>query len=104
MSETDQTGGPAFPSQQHLERDEKWNQTYVEGMSIADYFAAHATEADIAIWILDGPDNVGTLLHKVGIRDRADAQYTGADYARLRSWARYQHAAAMIAERQKDRP
>ena len=34
-------GGPAFPSQQRLERNEMWNQTYEPGISFRQYVAAH---------------------------------------------------------------
>jgi hypothetical protein len=41
MSNTKNTGGPAFPSDYGLSFSEK------QGMTLRDYFAANATEADI---------------------------------------------------------
>ena len=35
-------GGPAFPSQQRLENDGMWNQSYEPGMTYREYVAAQA--------------------------------------------------------------
>ena len=35
-------GGPAFPSEQGHTPDGKWNQTYIPGMSLRDWFAGQA--------------------------------------------------------------
>lgn len=43
------TGGPAFPAEQHETNDGNWNQTFDPGMTLRDYFAAHAP-ADPQPW------------------------------------------------------
>ncbi len=48
-------GGPAFPGQQHIEADGKWNQTWEPGMSIRDFFAAAALAGMTAATDRDGP-------------------------------------------------
>ena len=41
-------GGPAFPGEQGHTPEHGWNQTWERGMSLRDYFAAHALQAIIA--------------------------------------------------------
>lgn len=42
MSAQIKDGGPAFPCEQHETQDGLWNQTFESGMTLRDYFAAHA--------------------------------------------------------------
>ena len=42
VSETKDTGGSAFPSEQHECQDNTWNQTFDPGMALRDYFAGQA--------------------------------------------------------------
>jgi len=71
-------------------------------ISKLDYFAAHASEEDIKPYL---PGNIGQtrdLLIKLGVIPASRANedvmraYTSKDVLMLRSWARYQHAAAMM--------
>ena len=39
MSETKDTRGSAFPSEQHECQDNTWNQTFDPGMTLRDWFA-----------------------------------------------------------------
>ena len=42
MSNKKDTGGPAFPSEQHETLDGTWNQTFGSGMTLRDWFAGQA--------------------------------------------------------------
>jgi hypothetical protein len=53
------TGGSAFPSEQHECQDNTWNQTFDSGMTLRDYFAAKAMQALIPIYAND-TDRGGT--------------------------------------------
>jgi len=44
----DDTGGSAFPCEQHELQDGTWNQSFDPGMSLRDYFAAHAMQGLLA--------------------------------------------------------
>jgi hypothetical protein len=72
------TGGPAFPEKRvsvdPLDRD-KLRSVYLPGMSLRDYFAAHASEEDI--------------------------KFYQSAYGCRRESARYKHADDMILERAK---
>jgi hypothetical protein len=46
MSDPIDYGGRAFPTEQGHIPEGTWNQTYDPGMSLRDYFAAHANEAE----------------------------------------------------------
>ena len=46
---TREDGGPAFPNEQSMNPDGLWNDTLDPGMSLRDYFAAHATDKDVMI-------------------------------------------------------
>ena len=46
MSEIE-TGGPAFPCEQHETLDGSWNQTFDPGMTLRDWFAGQALAACI---------------------------------------------------------
>ena len=41
-------GGPAFPTEQHENQDNTWNQTYDPGMSLRDWFAGMALSGLLA--------------------------------------------------------
>lgn len=77
MSKPIDDGGPAFP---HCE-PENAMYTY-DGISARDWFATHASEADIADMV------------NVAFRDGISLN---------RRQARYRHADAMLAERSRDR-
>lgn len=75
-------GGPAFPE---TPKSADTNQSYVQGgMTLRDYFAAHATDADIEPF-LDGMTAAGIV---------------GPKAATYRAKARFGFADAMIAARQ----
>jgi hypothetical protein len=76
MSET-HNGGPAFP-QPMIEYQGGYYSAEIPGMSLRDWFAAHASEADLAPY----------LFHPL---ERA--------YGCDRSTARFLHADAMLAAR-----
>jgi hypothetical protein len=90
MSDTN-TGGPAFPTTKPLEHWGDPNQ----GMTLRDYFAAHATEEDIctAMDLVKKVERVRDLGngHKVIERGYPD---------NTRQIARYIHADAMLKARQ----
>ncbi|MEO0002457.1 MAG: hypothetical protein RLZZ22_149 [Pseudomonadota bacterium] len=73
-------GGPAFPTESaHQSSSSTWHH---EGMTLRDYFAAKASEEDIAEYM---PATMGEArLHP----------------NRTRQWARYQHADAMLRARE----
>lgn len=94
-------GGPAFP---HVERPvgwdsrgdvqtiERWTQG---GMSLRDYFIAHAPAQEIADLV---PTNIKGCAEYLGIDP---AKYTVGDYLRVLAKARGQWADAMLLERDK---
>lgn len=81
------TGGPAFPTGDIVERDEKGvPQGYPissAGMTLRDYFAIHATNQDIE-----------------GYRDADLAEDGVIEYRRTTAQARYAFADAMIEARE----
>jgi hypothetical protein len=85
MSNTN-TGGPAFPRAPFTYTDNNngldWAVREQSGMTLRDYFAAKASEADIAEYM---PKTVG--------------EATLQPY-RTRQWARYKHADAMLKARE----
>lgn len=72
------TGGPAFPSEQHETQNGEWNQSYAQGMTMRDYFAAKAM---------------------VSILDQKDA-HDGRE-CESAAWMAYRMADAMLREREK---
>ena len=46
------TGGPAFPSNRDMRHSPDWD--YEPGMNLRDYFAIHATDADMRRWLDEG--------------------------------------------------
>ncbi len=91
MSNTN-TGGPAFPQYAWNEMAEKFTAT--EGMTLRDYFAAHATEEDICTAM--------DLVKKVEqVRDLGNGHKvieSGYPY-NSRQIARYIHADALLKAR-----
>jgi len=75
------------------------------GMSVRDYFAGQASEADIDPLLGDTVGEVARKLAELGFIPPPDKQepqkYTPADYLRLRAWARYEFADFMLAERKR---
>jgi hypothetical protein len=91
-------GGPAFPVQDAA----SWQ---AHGMSMRDYFAAHASDADIDFFV---PKTIGATIETLIELGRIKRPGVGVDYTRaytpsqvrdLRQWARYQHADAMLKAR-----
>lgn len=74
-----------------------------ETPSLRDYFAAHASEEDIACWIPATTGECSQMAHKLGIvsyppRPQETVIYMAQNNVsrKLRYWARYQHADAML--------
>jgi hypothetical protein len=92
-------GGPAFPV------GDQSTHPLMVGMSLLDYFAGQATEQDIEVFIPSRVSGAVKVMRQLGILGPALAGtpdgYGPNDMARLRAWARYQHAAAMLAEKAK---
>lgn len=67
-------GGSAFPGQQHIERDDKWNQTWDPGMSLLDYATIEFTKAWISVYgnTLEDPEVANDFALRMG-RAEADA-------------------------------
>ena len=95
-------GGPAFP----LETTAS-GVFFESGMSLRDYFAAAATEEDIREYMPKTVGEVADLMLRLGwITPYAFQQgplraYGDKEKQRLRVWAKFQHADAMLAERDK---
>lgn len=87
-------GGPAFPIPLLEGETFKGN---ANGMSLRDYFAAAATDADIAQWI---PDTMGQAI-QLAVELEIDQKNWADACSRLRCWARYKHADAMLRERNR---
>lgn len=81
-------GGPAFPSP-HFEDDN------LSGMSLRDYFAAKASDADIERVLIDTAD-----VERVSMRP-GSIGLNNYIHTTTRQKARYIHADAMLAERAK---
>ena len=77
-------GGPVHPTTfEHYESS--WTSP---GMALRDYFATHATEADIAEflekgrfeeYIRDEPNGRKTITHRLALRSRQEAKFRYAD-------------------------
>ena len=78
-------GGPAFPVSTGHHPDTMMKDPRI-GMTLRDYFAAHASEQDIAEFL---PQTIPEA--------RQFRCHHG--YSPTRQWARYQHADWMLAER-----
>lgn len=81
MAEHINDGGPAFPCEQGYIPERGWNQTFCPGLTVRDYFAAHAPEMSDQWW--------------------EDAMDEGLHWAQADASWRYFHADAMLAEREK---
>jgi hypothetical protein len=68
---TKNTGGPAFPRPIGHARLHNGENTAQDGMTLRDYFAAHASEADIRYWQVDANGNE--------MRSRSQARWVYAD-------------------------
>ena len=93
-------GGPVFSCSGFYTGDDgpAANDTVPQpGMSLRDYFAAAATEEDVAQWI---PDTTGRAIELAAELD-IDPKHWAEACSRLRCWARYQHADAMLRERNR---
>ena len=91
-------GGPAFPQLDvEVVSDHAAVTKASGGASLRDYFAAAATEEDIQEWI---PATQGTAIQLAATIGIDSTDWANA-CRRLRCWARYQHADAMLAEREK---
>jgi len=99
---TKDTGGPAFPVS-----IPGWGDNGASGMTLLDWYAGQATEDDIKQFIPETVGGVADLLVSLGLisaqaRNRnVITCYSREQRIQLRYWARYKHAAAMIAERNK---
>lgn len=80
------TGGPAFP---HEFRFGDGTANRADGMTLRDYFAVHASEQDIR----NQAEVLRLALVKAGLMDVLPDDW--------RLTARYMHADAMLAERNK---
>ncbi len=75
-----------------------------EDITLRDYFAAHASNKDINDFIPDFVDDIQKLMKEIGImplhpKVGQHLNYTDHDMAKLRRWARYQHADMMLEAR-----
>ena len=66
-------------------------------VSLRDYLAAAATDTDVDWWLPSEMGQAKELADKLCI----DTSSWLEAYSRLRCWARYRHADAMIAERER---
>ena len=93
MTNQPNTGGPAFPFT--VDDDRAEHVTVEWGMTLLDWFAGKATDEDVRRAFVSLTDKQSQAFH---------AQH---GYYPDRAWARYEHAAAMIAEkarREKGQP
>lgn len=74
MSTPTKDGGPAFPVLSRI--DEDGNADSTSGMSLRDWFAGQATEADIDEFKYQQPSESNNFTHE---RTRAQAKYAYAD-------------------------
>lgn len=89
-----ETGGPAFPCEQHETQNGEWNQSFESGMTLRDYFAVNASEEDIA--------SAANLVKPVPttVRDRyGHVETVPCKPANTRQLARYIHADLMLKAR-----
>ncbi len=88
-------GGPAFPCEQSETQNGQWNQSFEPGMTLLDYFAAHASEDDIQSVKPRIPDERRIVEFGDG---RKGPIYTAPE--NWRQIARYLHAQAMLKARE----
>lgn len=88
------TGGPAFPSTlQYFPKDTNYEEA--AGMTLRDYFAAHASEEDIKYW-----QPMGVEVTKVRELGNGSKQIYAAPGMYTREQARYRYADAMLKARE----
>lgn len=101
MTTTPNDGGPAFA------RPETYLDRGHDGMSLRDYIAIHASEDDIHDYLPRTVGDCNDWAAKHGLLTRAECDSDavrascGVDDGVIRSWARYQFADRMLAERAK---
>ena len=95
-------GGPAFPgtgivSWRNCEGglQNAADNVRIPGMSLRDYFAARASESDLA-----EPGDVGACKKMLGMKEDEKWVFE-RDFPRLRAMTRYAYADAMILAREK---
>jgi len=80
-----ETGGPAFPASYYTD-DGEWAKR--DGMTLRDYFAAKASEDDVAYYKFLGgyqeivkvaPDGTKYIVQEANTRTREEAKYAYAD-------------------------
>lgn len=94
----DSENPPAFPSHGSM------GEVVHPGMSLLDYFAVHASEEDVRAYLPATMGETADLLVKLGWIKPYRPQDVSRSHSdehrrRLRHWARYQHAAAMLKAR-----
>ena len=87
MSGHDKTGGPAFPCIDGV-------RCVSDGMTLRDYFATNCRMEDIYV-----PDSIENCAAYIGIETKD--YKPEIHYNKVACKARYQHADAMLAERDK---
>lgn len=71
---SDKNGGPAFPL------SSKWDEPQLNGMTLRDYFAANATDADVNSYMYESAPIESSFLCGVKVvRTREQAKYAYAD-------------------------
>lgn len=94
-----ETGGPAFPQPAHTSQNGATGETTnyqwtSDGMTLRDYFAAHASDEDIADQML----NIAKV--HTAVPSGTGMKYLVRDYPdNARQIARYRHADAMLEAR-----
>ena len=88
------TGGPAFP-RNILDHGHGVTTTHESGMTLRDYFAAHASEEDIKYW-----QPTGQMVERVAVTSSGKVVYQEAGKY-TREQARYFHADAMLRAREQ---
>lgn len=91
------TSGPAFPSLPIVKEFEGKRLPMTEGMTLRDYFAAHATEEDICV-AMDSVQKVETVRDLGNGHKVIERGYP----SNTRQLARYIHADAMLKARGSD--
>jgi len=78
-------GGPAFPAFKEFKKYDDFNGEYIEyhlpanGMSLRDYFAAHATDFDVQNYRDEEITDANGMIIQIRQRTRAEAKYAYAD-------------------------
>lgn len=90
------TGGPAFPTEYFYDQDTKHERMPTEGMTLRDYFAAKAREEDIQAHIWKG-------FNEIQIRTAPDGTKYELSVAATwtREQAKYRYADSMLKAREE---